>query len=385
MTARFSILTNDRQIAVVDERGNRKNISGPPKTTLMWGNWQMGQGQKVSFSWPSWSPDAKHIASFRLPEEDESSTRIFVFGADGVSADLVATLEEAVPIYLYWSPDNSKLAILTQKSSLLTLTAAYRDGRDPYELASGSPLFFTWTNSRTIATYLGGAQKGSSRVILLDTEAGGPQIVLPGNPGNFCAPLFLNNEVFYVTQERDGWFLVSATHDSAEVRPYEPVASLVALIASPCGNKIARGFAAGGDGTPYEDLSIIDLKTRHSRCITKRRSLAFFWSPSGDSLILATVDTTRNLLAWYRVDLDGNEQHLADMHPTRDLTFYLRFFEQYSQSHALVDPEGKYLLLAGRLHAEHKKGQPPVIYRVPLDGGTPEEIGEGVFAVYAPR
>ncbi len=385
MTARFAMLTNDRQIAIVNDNGVCKNISGPPKTTLMWGNWQMGQGQQVCFSWPSWSRDAKRIASFRLPEDEESSTRVFVFGADGVSANLVATLQEAVPIYLYWSPDDSKLAVLTQKSSLLTLTAAFTDGRQPYELASGSPLFFTWTDSRTIATYPGGSKQGASQVLLLDTEAQGPQIVLPGKPGNFCAPLFLDNEVFYVTHERDGWFLVSAARDSAEVRPYEPVASLVALIASPCGGKIARGFATGGDGTPYDDLSILDLKTRHSKRITKRRSLAFFWSPCGQAIILATVDTTRNLLAWYRIGLDGDEQHLADMHPTRDLTFYLRFFEQYSQSHALVDPDGKYLLLAGRLHAEHKKGQTPVLYRVPLDGGTPEQVGEGVFAVYAPR
>jgi hypothetical protein len=71
------------------------------------------------------------------------------------------------------------------------------------------------------------------------------------------------------------------------------------------------------------------------------------------------------------------------MYPTRDLGFYLRFFEQYAQSHPLVDPDGRFLLLAGTF-ADNDGDNTPHLWRIGLDDGSAEQLGEGLFGVWGP-
>jgi hypothetical protein len=158
------------------------------------------------------------------------------------------------------------------------------------------------------------------------------------------------------------------------------ISGLAALVASPNGRFIARGVASKGDGSAYTDLTILDVESGEETLVREEGCLAFMWA--GDGLVTASVDTTQNLVRWTHVSLDGKEIDLGTLSPSRDLGFYLRFFEQYTQSHPLVDPEGKNLLLAGREKPGAKSSQK--IYRIPLDGGPREELGEGVFAVYGP-
>jgi hypothetical protein len=99
--------------------------------------------------------------------------------------------------------------------------------------------------------------------------------------------------------------------------------------------------------------------------------------------VTARVDTQRNVVIWEVVAPGEPARILHEQHPTRDLGFYLRFFEQFGQSHALVDPTGKWLLLAGWPARAARTGEPRVI-RVPLDGGEPDDLGPGNFAVWAP-
>jgi len=74
---------------------------------------------------------------------------------------------------------------------------------------------------------------------------------------------------------------------------------------------------------------------------------------------------------------------LFTVRPTRDLSFYLRFFEQYCISHPIVAPDGSAMLVPGA-RVEDDEDALPSIYEVPLDGGPVQELDEGVFAVYGP-
>ena len=86
---------------------------------------------------------------------------------------------------------------------------------------------------------------------------------------------------------------------------------------------------------------------------------------------------------WHYVDLDGNAQILFSAHPSRDLRFYLRFFEQYCLSHPIVDPAGKAMLIPGIRESDSSQSISQ-IWEVPLDGSEAQVLDEGVFGVYGP-
>jgi hypothetical protein len=312
-----------------------------------------------------------------------------VLDADGVSALELVDLGRRLPIYLYWSPDGRHLAVLAQHEGRLQLSTVRPDqlGHETL-LADGSPLFFTWAGSDRLAAFVGSGQPSAGaipgRVALIDPRHLAPTVVLPGTPGNFCAPVWLGDRLLYVAHQLGRTAVVAGRQGSAELDEIEVVDGLVALVPSRDGRFVARAIAPDGDGTPYRRLAIIDVATGNVTPLLDQTCLAFLWTPDATALLVARVDTARNLLQWLRVGLDGRVEPLVDMYPTRDLGFYLRFFEQYSQSHHLVDPTGRYLLLAGGLEGQSDAHDRPRIWRVSLERGHVEELAEGVFAVYAP-
>jgi len=164
----------------------------------------------------------------------------------------------------------------------------------------------------------------------------------------------------------------------------EAIDGLVALLASPDGRTIARAIAPQGDGTPYRHLGLIDVETGELTPVLEQDCLAYFWIPTGQGLLACRVDTQRNLLVWQRIDRRGQVDTVFEMTPTRDLGFYLRFFEQYAQSHRIVSPHGEHLLVAGALPNE-KSNENPTLWQVRLRDGRAEPVAHGVFGVYAPE
>jgi hypothetical protein len=267
---------------------------------------------------------------------------------------------------------------------MLQLSVAWPDdlGREAV-LAEGSPLFFTWAGAKRLAAFVGSGRFGG-RITLLDSSMTAADVVLPGAPGNFCAPVWLRERVLYVAHVQGKTKMVAGEDGNAFLSEIESVEGLVALVASPDGRKIARAIAPDGDGTPYRHIAIVDVDTWEVRPLIERACLAFAWSPVGDALVVARVDTDRNLLEWSKVDSDGTVHHLIDMYPTRDLGFYLRFFEQYAQSHSIIDPTGQYLLLAGGIAGRDTPKGTPKLWQISLTNGRAEEVGQGLFAVYGP-
>jgi hypothetical protein len=343
--------------------------------------WWAASAQVASHAWPTWSPKGDILASF-CSNADQTS-RIVLTETDGICSEELAILENRLPIYLQWSDDSQTIAVLCQDDDQLQLSCV-TPGVIGHEtkLMLGSPMFFTWAKDR-IALFVG-TDEEAPRLQLIDPHQSKPAIVLPHLPGNFCAPLWIDDEIVYVASSKTaGPTIYSANMDGSH-KVLETVNGLTALVASPKGSFVARAVAEGGDGTPYNDLSVIDLQSGETVRICSKPCLAFFWSPVGDAIVLAHVNTSRNLLEWYRVGLNGDMTHLMDLHPTRDLGFYLRFFEQYCQSHHLIDHRGEHLIVTGTNPACSERSSQPGIWRVPLMGGEPEEIAAGMFAVFGP-
>lgn len=380
----FAAISTQRTVWTVDARGRRVNHAAPD-LPLLWAQWTVQEAASAAFSWPTWAPTGDRVAAFRLPDAKHRTAAVFVLDADGVRATELGGLSGRLPIYLHWSEDAEHLAVLSQGEGGLHLsTLAPAQLGHEVELAQGSPLFFTWAGPGRVAAFVGDADAGS-RLALLAASGRGPDEILPGLPGNFCAPLWVGAEIVFVDTAEGRPRIVAASPGAWAARPLESIDGLVAMVAGPDGRTLARAHAPGGDATPYRRLGLVDVPTGEVRELADLACLSFFWSPAGDALIVARVDTDRNLVEWLRLDVETGElDPIADLYPSRDLGFYLRFFEQYTQSHPLVDPSGRTLLLAGSLLGHTAAQDPARIWAVDIATGRAEDVGEGVFAVWAP-
>lgn len=383
-SAPIAYISPDRQIHVLDAHGTSHPQTAGGDPMLMWGTW--GGGARTTHSWPSWSPDGRHLACFAVAGESEAHA--LVLEVNGLQSHAVSALSGRLPIYLFWSPGGDRLALLTQQvdtgPDTLQLAVARPDvAGSEVLLAEGSPLFFTWADDR-LAAFVGDPTSGETRLTVFSRRASGPRTFLPGRPGNFCAPVWASDQLVYVLQHGKHATLVASGLQDAEPRTLEQLDGLVALLRSPDGRSVARAVAPGGDGTPYRDLAVVDVVSGEVRLLAEDPCLAFFWLPDGSGLITARVDTNRNLMRWQRVHLDGTTEPIIDMFPTRDFGFYLRFFEQYAQSHQIVDPGSSRLLLVGGLRGEGDPHRDHALWEVPLDGGEPARLAEALFGVYGP-
>jgi hypothetical protein len=351
---------------------------------LTWGAWAEPSAQEVH-SWPTWSPDGTHVASFRLGRQEGSmACHVRITDVLGVDAVEVAELTGRLPIYLQWSHDGTSLNILTQDEDVLVLEQAWQDAPGILRRRlTGSPLFFHGTHDAVVA-FVGetvdGAQRPPSLLVLGDD---GSRLQLAGVPGNFCAPVVLGDEVAYVRIDAGRPELHVAPLCGGPTRKLRSADGLAALLPSPDQRRLAWSVAPDGTGQAYHGLELIDPWTGLSERLTHEHLVAFSWLPDGSGLIVAQR-TDEGTVAWSRVGLDGHTRRLGALFPTRDLRFYLRFFEQFALSHPLVSPDGSHLVVAGGWVDRDDPRGTPRLWAVPIEGGDAEPIADGVFATFAP-
>jgi len=381
LTAPAVCIDITRQVHVIDRLGRRHPLSSDQR--ILWASWEDATPKGGSYLWPTWSPDGRYIATFCHFPTGAEMPRVTVFEVGGVVDTELLRLDHRLPIYLHWSPDGQWLAVMSQDGSQLFLsTARLAHVGHEVRLAQGSPLFFTWLDDGRLAAFVGDGRTGE--LLLLDPEGVTSPVVLPGTPGNFCAPVWSGERLYYVTWEKGRTSIVAADVETGQVDELEEVVGLVGLVASPDGRFVARALAPGGDGTPYRHLAVFDTSTGKNLPIADHECLAFFWIPGADALLVSRVDMEQNVLRWDVLGLDGNLVPIAETHPTRDMGFYLRFFEQYSQSHPLVDPTGRWVLLSGGLVGHGGSDSTPHLWLVPLGGGEPHSLGYGLFGAWGP-
>lgn len=386
--APIAIVDGRRQILVVDRTGTPRPQTGPQG--LLWASWGRHDPTDIH-AWPTWSPDGNRLAAFRTAKNGRHS-RVWVNDIQGVHGAEVADMGGRVPIILQWSLDGARLAVLSQDSDELVLQIADPRGdvRDK-ELLRGSPLFFTWVEGRRLAAFIG--EGSPTRPRLAVVSPGRSRHELVGAPGNFCAPVMTERGLVYVAHVRGQIAIMVSSLDGAKVRELEPVEGLAALLASPDGRHLARAASPDGTGNPYDSLELLDLDTAMTTPVTERTCVAFFWcgspapvSPDSDEppdggMVLACTESDATVSWWY-VGFDGSERLLHTLVPSRDCRAYLRFFEQYVPSHPIVSPDGTQLVVCGRPPGDDEG--PSRVFLVPLDGAPPEELGEGLFASFAP-
>ena len=371
----IAYLSPDRHVRLIDANGIERAQTKTADAFIGWGSWSAISDDSNVHSWPTWSPDCRQLACFRMSKAD-SQPRVLAWDIDNVSAEELCVLNRRLPIYLQWCNDNRQIGLVAQQRDRLFLSTVCR-GEVGVEnnLVNGSPMFFTWADDK-LAVYVGDGSH--PRIALIDPRVPGSATNLPWIPGNFCAPLWLGDRVVYVAHEHNKQPTIVMTDAAGNLVELERVQGLIAMSTSPDQTTIARAAAQSADGSLYHDLALLDVATGQVHPLLQDGCLAFLWA--GEGLVAAMLDARQNLLRWFYLAKGEKPRHLIDLAPTRDMGFYLRFFEQYCQSHLLVDAKAEYLLLAGM-----KTGnEDPRIWRVPLQGGPAQDIAAGVFAVFAP-
>ena len=353
-------------------------------------------------TWPCWSPDGRWLAAFRTEVDGVGAQGcLFVAEVGGVRERELFRQPDEHPIYARWSPDGRNLALLCQhQEELLLYTVDVASGRHRL-VEHGVPLFFCWTPDGTGLLVHCGAAKGPGRLVHRVVVGPGEDAVFPVAPGSFCAPVVLPGappRVLFATAAPGGVSHVcTADLDGERLRHVASLRGLLALVPDPEGRRVAIGCAPGGEATPYDGIWLADLEGGPLHQISAHANMAFFWADGGRALVYAAAHRASGCVRWYRCrpgaldPSDSVEQELLPSWPTRDQVFLLHFFDQFAGSHGLLDPDGRWLLVASWPDpaASPDRGpgaRTPRILRVDLSLDDPEAVvlAQGSLAIFGP-
>lgn len=392
---RLAFVGLDRQIYLTDDQGSDPVLlTAPlPKGGAAWG---MLTRSPDTWSWPTWSPDGEWIAAFAVEGSDEEAgpARLVALALDGVRQVEWAHIPNMGPIYLQWHPSGDAIGALLQQGQELVLSLLRRNRLGQVRpIEQGVPLFFNWTpGGERVLVHVGGKEDPAGRLVLRDPLGDGEDVLFDRTPGSFCAPVYVGDRAVVALRSADGASeVVVCGLDGSDPRPLVEKRGLLAILPDPSGGPwLAVACAPKGESTPYRGIELVNVETGETRVLTTSDCLACFWSPRGDYVLFAVVDSDANCLFWYRADVAGGEPvALGSFWPTRDLLFFLHFFDQYAQSHSLISPDGRYVAFAGYPAGggQADLSSPPRIFLKDVyDPATPAaQVGRGSFAVFSHR
>jgi hypothetical protein len=393
--SRLAFVGLDRQIYLTDTSGAEPvSLTAPlPRTG---GGWAMVQRPQEAWSWPTWSPDGEWIGAFSVEGGDEESgpVRVVTLAIDGVRQVEWAHIPNMSPIYLQWHPSGEAMSVLLQQGAELVLSLLRKERLGQVRpIEQGVPLFFNWTPSGDrVLIHVGHTEDPNGRLMLRDPMGDGEDVLYDRAPGSFCAPVFPGDRAVVALRKPDGSSeVVACAPDGTDPVSLLERRGLVAVLPAPDGSPwLAVACAPKGESTPYRGIDLVNVETRETRQLTTSDCLAFFWSPTAEYILYAVVDSDANCLFWHKVDVaTGETLPLGSFWPTRDILFFLHFFDQYAQSHSLISPDGRYIVFAGYPAGggQADLSSPPRIYLKDVTDPTraAEPVARGSFAVFANR
>ncbi len=334
---------SDRQLYVLDA------IDRPPR--------RLTDEPGATHTWPTWAPGRAALAAMRRPrgrQAEQASVELWLdlpAAAGPMDAPRpVWTARNGGPICLGWAPDGRHLGMLVQEADDLHLLVADRDGFDARPVASGAPLYWSWTaNGQALVVHVGGHYRygEGARVVLVRLDGSAARETLCTRPLGFRAPACdpAGARVAYAADETGDRTLVVLDLASGQKAALALVGDEPAFTWAPDGSQLAVAGSRAESGL-YDDLAVVDARGGVARPLGVS-ALAFFWTPDSAALICAVPDPVGEGLAWERVEVvDGRARRLASFSPTQELALLLGHFDQYAQTCCLYSREEPLLLFA---------------------------------------
>jgi Tol biopolymer transport system component len=391
VTGRIAFVGADRQVHVVNARGRahrQVTFSSGPGALTPWGV----PVSRDHSSWPCWSPDGRWLACFQSHTAPEGGgpAWLTVLEVDGVEERRLAQLSDGLPIYIQWNAQARSVAALIQVEDQLELSVCEIGEIGGQRLVEqGVPLFFSWLpDGRRLLVHTG-ERGGNKRLVGRSADGDGHDAIFADIPGSFCTPVVLDQQVVYVTPRGQGEDLCIGDLDGQRQRVLAEVDGLVAVIPSPDGTALAYSTAKRGREAIYDGIRMIRTDGTGDDPLYEGPSKAFLWSPNGKQIVVAAPGRRQPGLDWRSIDVEtGESRHVCTFWPSQDQMFYLHFFEQFSQSHPLISPDGSLLVFSGHpAPVDTGEDVRSRIYVVSLEDedAKPKSIALGDFAVFSHR
>lgn len=367
------------------------------------------------YQWPTWSTDGR-LAFFGVSADpaDPFSLRAYVLETPNDVPQMAWTRREDVFTYAYWSPGDCSggggncrdLAVLYTAgdgSGLAVQMIRAKGGEYTNQLVErGAPFYYSFSPDGKKMLW----HRFNGQLELYDVAENAVERTLPDAPGLFQSPMWSpvdNRLLFAVPGRVDGSVDVVIADEETRSVLLNDVSGPVYFAWSPDASKVA---SLNGLGV----LVVTDVRygTELARA-PQGQVVAFFWSPNGDRVAflsltpaaprrseVETFSTNGHTeqatyppeqangpaLTWYVLEVaSGTVTALTAFNPTRDMVYYLNFFDQFSRSHALWSPDGRYLVYG----ATAADGSPEVLLADTRTPGQTVRVGDGSIGIWSWR
>jgi Tol biopolymer transport system component len=354
------------------------------------------------FGWPTWSPNARKVAFSGIApisEHDDDTINLYVSELSSEEPRVTFTnkpgmgpILQTMPHYILWSPDSGRLSFMASDPQGLTLFIESFDDKGPDSVVIGSPLYASWSSdSRYMMVHNGAAH------FLVDAATGQGVRDTTSRSIKYRAPAWMpdSTRATFLSGPDIGTnslFTASVESGNGERSLVDEFANTVAFLWSPDGETLAVSQTATLDGLIYEGIELLSKEATPLTMRVDDLVVAFFWSPDSSKLAYVTVAQSRDALRWMMFDVKSGESWpLVDFSPSREQFTIFQFFDQFAYSHAPWSPDSKSLVFAGVLREEGVSAslqqEPASAIYVTDIGKDPfvQRIAEGYLAFWSPR
>jgi TolB protein len=349
------------------------------------------------FTWPVWSPDATRLAAFRVTGEGEAIVDS-VYIIDVATTRVVERYEQPGlrPIYAYWSPSGDRLAMLLQLEGgfSLSLWPDEKSGK-PRSIAVGVPFFYDWSkDSHRMLAHLGNdPDSPAGHSVTMFELADGKRRAISKSPAVFGPASWSPDGKWFAHAtlgEKNEARLVIADATSAKEKAGVAVSPRVAFNWSPKKPVVAVATTKAPEDPVYQEIRLLDAATGKSSVLRREPISAFFWSPDGGDLLLASRDLESGAFEWLVVDVATKDvRKLGRFYPSRPQLMVFQYFDQYALSHRVWSPDGREFVFSGAVENDPASPHPilsPRIYVVDVSGKLPPRgVGDGHTGFWSPK
>lgn len=378
-------------------------------------------GKGHAYNYPTWSPDNRRLAyvGYTLADGTATDGALYTVTPSGDKLTPVYHVPDALPFYLYWSPDSQFIGFLANKDSDgIALRMAHTDQPDSMqELGSGSPLYWAWApDGARVFAHIGGtrANNEDARLSVVEVkDANATALDTP--PGAFQAPQWTRaNKILFSTQNGTAQAIAISDAQGTTVKNLVPYQGRASFALSPDSALVAYLITDESVRLPhFGPLRLISSAGGESTLVSEEPVLAFLWSPDGTKLAYLTVSvgenesnfdfdalppqlasarpetltrgaqtdqTTTVQLHWHVWDTAAKTAHaVASFVPTTSFLNILPYFDQYASSSTFWSPDSQSLVYT--VGASDITGE---VWVASIDGKTPaRKIGDGVLAFWS--